>query len=166
MAALKANISKYWYALTEGGIPVHIRITRTGQMQNHKITAFWSFWWVQKTLQVENLTEQQLILLEGTFSCGNKAIKPGSGGAAVTRTFSLNRLCSQPTLIASPRVRASEFICTSWRVSAGPHLKSCGNPREASEMRLPGSRDQCLRLMKAALPIKCSARFLLMMTHP
>lgn len=61
---------------------------------------------------------------------------------------------------------ASEFICTYWRVSAGPRLKSSGNPREASETRLPGSRDQCLSLMKGALPIKCSARLLLMMTHP
>lgn len=60
---------------------------------------------------------------------------------------------------------ARRFICTYWRVSAGPHLKLLRNSPEASQMRLSGSRNQCLDLMKGALPIKCSVRLLLMMTH-
>lgn len=124
---------------------------------------------------------KQLILLKGTFALDllgfyqsngnwNKEIKPRTRLA--TEEHASRGLSASTRFVLSLRwlLRlddvVSEFICTYWRVSAGPRLKSSGNPPEASEMGLSGSRDQCLSLMKGALPIKCSARLLLMMTHP
>lgn len=100
VAALQANVWKYLHVHTERGIPVYIRAgTDAKSLQKNS----WSLSWVKKTPPMEHIQEPRLIFLEGTFACGNKEMKARTGGSGVTRAFSLDSLCSQPTLIASPR---------------------------------------------------------------